>query len=114
MGIIIKRPIANAAWGAESVPRYGPTGWADAYSRRAQVMASAGPIPGAPDDRILLAMGFVFAHPEVDTAIIGTRNPSHMLANIELVEKELPIRTEVVAELHRRFEQLGNEWVQLS
>ena len=113
MGIIIKRPIANGAWGAQNVPRYGRSGQADEYFRRAQLMASAGPIPGAPDDRILLALGFVFAHPEVDTAIVGTRNPFHMLANIELVEKTHAIPREAVLELHRRFDQMGDDWVQL-
>jgi len=114
MGIIIKRPIANATWGAEQAPRYGRAGRADEYFRRAQVMARMGPIPSAPDDGILLAIGFVFAHPEVDTAIVGTRNPSHMLADIQLVEKGLPIHHEAVEELRHRFDQMEDQWVQLS
>ena len=116
MGVIVKRPIANAAWGAERSPtadlRYNRT-YADEYFRRAQVMAEMGPIPDDPDDRILLSMGFVFAHPEVDTAIVGTRNPSHMASNIEMVEKRLPISSEAVAELHRRFDEAASQWVQL-
>ena len=75
-------------------------------------MAQEGPIPGAPDDRILLAMGFTFAHPEVDTAIIGTRNPAHMLSNIRMVESMLPISTEAVDELQRRFDELSENWQQ--
>lgn len=114
MGIIIKRPIANAAWGAERAPRYGRAGRADEYFRRAQVMARLGPIPDAPDDRILLAMGFVFAHPEVDTAIVGTRNPSHMLADIELLERGLLIQREAVEALRLRFDQVEEQWVQLT
>ena len=110
MGIITKRPIANGVWGAERSPR----SYADEYFRRAQVMSQMGPIPGAPDDRILLAMGFVLAHPEVDTAIVGTRNPSHTLANIAMVENQLPIPTEAVEELHRRFDQVGQGWTQLT
>ena len=109
MGIIVKRPIANGAWGAER----SPSAYAAEYFQRAEVMARMGPVLGAPDDRILLALGFVFAHPEVDTAIVGTHNFSHMLANIELVEKHLPIAADVVQELSRRFDEVGADWVGL-
>ena len=71
-----------------------------------------GPISGAPGDRILLALGFVFAHDEVDTAIVGTGNPAHMLGNIDLLAR-LPIFDEPVQELHRRFDELGVDWVGL-
>jgi aryl-alcohol dehydrogenase-like predicted oxidoreductase len=108
MGIIIKRPVANGAWGAER----SPYGYAGEYFRRAQVIAEMGLVPRAPDDRILAAMGFVFAHPEVDTVIVGTRNPSHMRANIEQVESQLPIPDEFVDELHRRFGEVGDDWPQ--
>jgi aryl-alcohol dehydrogenase-like predicted oxidoreductase len=78
MGIIAKRPIANAAWGAAS----SPSGYADEYWRRAQAMQAEGRLPLAPDDRISLALAFTLAHDEVDVAIIGTKNPEHMLGNI--------------------------------
>lgn len=102
MGIIAKRPIANAAWCAPAGS--GPVDW---YRQRMQAMLDMGPIPGAPRDLITLALGFVLAHEEVDTAIVGTRNPEHMRANIRLVENELPLPAEVIQELHRRFERLG-------
>jgi aryl-alcohol dehydrogenase-like predicted oxidoreductase len=108
MGIIIKRPIANGAWGAER----SPYGYAGEYFRRAQIVSEMGPVPGAPADRILAAMGFVLAHSEVDTVIVGTRNPSHMQANIEQVETQLPIAAEFVDELHRRFDEVGDDWPQ--
>ena len=102
MGIIAKRPIANAAWGApeSSDP---VRGW---YRQRAQAMLDMGPISEAPEDPILLALGFILAHEAVDTAIVGTGNPDHMKANIGLVENDLPISAKVVHELHRRFGQL--------
>ena len=103
MGVIAKRPIANAAWGASA----SSDSTRDGSRRRAQAMLDMGPIPGAPQDPILLALGFTLAHDEVDTAIVGTRNPDHMRANITLVENELPIPKEAVQELHRRFDQLG-------
>jgi aryl-alcohol dehydrogenase-like predicted oxidoreductase len=110
MGVIIKRPIGNGAWGAPK----SPSDYADQYWERAQVLEQMGPIPGSPDNRILLALGFTLAHSEIDTAIVGTQNPAHMQANLRWVEEELPIATEAVAELHRRYDEVGREWVQLS
>lgn len=108
LGLIAKRPIANAAWGA----RTSPSGYAAEYHRRATVMIRQGPVPGAPDDPILLALGFVLAHEAVDTAIVGTSDPAHMEANVRLVEEMLPISQEAVEELHRRFDRLGEGWSQ--
>jgi len=109
MGTIAKRPIANGAWGVSK----SPSAYADGYFERAQIMAGNGLIPNAPKDRILLALGFTLAHDEIDTVIIGTRNPAHMQANMELVEAELPINPEAVEALHRRFDEVGKGWVQL-
>jgi aryl-alcohol dehydrogenase-like predicted oxidoreductase len=108
MGIITKRPIANGAWGAPE----SPSEYADAYFERAQQMVALGPIPGAPDHRILLSLGFTFAHDGVDVMIVGTQNPDHMQTNLKWVETALPIAAEAVEELHRRFEQLGAQWEQ--
>jgi aryl-alcohol dehydrogenase-like predicted oxidoreductase len=108
MGLIAKRPIANGTWGAAQ----SPSAYAEPYFQRAQAMASIGAIPGAPADRILLALGFVLAHPEVDTAIVGTRNPAHMSSNLRLVERRSAVSVKVVEELHRRFDQVGQEWGQ--
>jgi aryl-alcohol dehydrogenase-like predicted oxidoreductase len=110
MGIIAKRPVANGAWGAPE----SPSGYADQYFERAQTMAAIGPLPDGLEHRILLALGFTFAHDQVDTIIVGTRNPDHMTENIEWVQARLPIDPVVVQELHRRFEQVGQDWVQLS
>ena len=106
MGIIIKRPIGNAVWGTPSRPSDSPSD----YFARAQEMAGMGPLPDDPEDPALLALGFIFAHPEVDTAIVGTGNLSHLTSNIEMVERDLPISTAAVEELHRRFDELGDGW----
>ena len=108
MGIIIKRPIANGAWGSTK----SPSEYAAEYFRRAQLMLEEGAIPESPDNRILLALGFTFAHPEVDTAIVGTQNPVHMKSNIDMVENQLPIALTAVEALHQRFDRLGQEWYQ--
>ena len=114
VGMIAKRPIANGAWGSPSSPtahlRWG-SDYGDEYWRRSQAMASLGPLRGAPKDPVALALGFVFAHPQVDTAILGTRNPDHMRSNIDLVEGGLPLGESVVEELCRRWNELDEGWI---
>ena len=106
MGVIIKRPVANGAWGRAD----SPYSYADEYFRRAQIMRETGPIQGEPEDPILLAFGFLFAHDEVDTAIAGTHNPAHLRANVEMLEKDLRVSAETVEELYRRFDAVGSDW----
>ena len=119
MGLIIKRPIANGAWRSAASPtanrRYPPMRhYGDEYYRRAQLIAGLGPIPGEPDDRFHAAMGFVLAHAEVATMVLGTQDPSHMRANIALIKGDPVLATATVAELQRRFDQLGANWPQLT
>jgi aryl-alcohol dehydrogenase-like predicted oxidoreductase len=109
MGIITKRPIANGAWGASK----SPSEYADEYFSRARKMIELGPLPTEVDHRILLALGFTFAHDEVDVIIVGTRNPDHMKSNIDWVNSSLPIDPVLVEDLHRRFEKVGQDWVQM-
>lgn len=108
MGVIVKRPIANGAWGASMAP----STYAEEYFRRAQELLADGPLDAAPQDRILLAMGFTFGHSEIDTAIIGTQNPAHMRSNIDMVESQLPISDLAVRELHARFNEHDTDWIQ--
>jgi len=108
MGIIAKRPIANAAWGAET----SPSSYADEYFRRAEIMQEEGAVPGAPDDLVLMALGFTLANQSVDTAIVGTSDPDHMQENIRMVEQELPIAEEAVQALKDRFYEFDSEWLQ--
>ncbi len=116
MGIIIKRPIAGGTWGAV---RRGKTeqrvrGYDDTYFDRCTQMARLGAVPGEPADPVEFALGFVFAHPEPDVAIIGTKNPRHMESNIKLAERGERLDSRAVGELHRRFESLGRDWRQLT
>ncbi len=114
MGVIAKRPIANAVWSvARRDGRSGEvTGYGAEYFKRALEMTEKGPIDGEPDDPIATSIGFTFAHPEISTAIVGTANPAHMRSNIELVESGADIPSVVVEELHRRFDELGGDWAQ--
>ena len=112
VGIIGKRPIANAVWRSGKSPA-DYVAVRTLFAERAEAITAMGPIPGEPDDPIATALGFVLAHEEVNTSIVGTRNPAHMLENIQVLETQLPIPESVVEELHRRFDEIGMEWVSL-
>ncbi|MDA1189539.1 MAG: aldo/keto reductase [Chloroflexi bacterium] len=114
MGVIAKRPIANGAWGVKQSPSLSlkfQKWYADEYFKRCQAMAAEGPLPWDSGDGILMALGFVFAHSEVDVAIVGTRNPDHMRNNIALLD-ELPIPQQAVQELRNRWDKLDDGWEQ--
>ena len=118
MGIIIKRTIANGAWGSERSPtadlNYGPMRtYGDEYFRRVQIMIQEGPVQGVPENRILTSIGFVLAHEEVSTALVGTQNPDHMTSNIDIANDQFPIPQEVVEEFQRRFDKYEDDWRQL-
>ena len=42
--------------------------------------------------------------------IAGTKNPDHLADNVKMVNEALPIDPGVVAELQRRFDELGDDW----
>ena len=112
MGIIAKRPIANMVWARALRGDSGgdETGkWVERM-RRARIMVDMGPLPGAPEDPVALALGFVYAHPDAHTSIVGTRSHAHMLANIRATEEHGILAAEVVDELHRRFDSVGRDW----
>ena len=114
MGTIIKRPIAGGSWaksrGDASKPQV--RGYDEPYLERATVMRALGTIENEPDNGILTSLGFTLANPNVNVAIVGTKDPSHMETNIGQVDNELPIPTAVVEELHSRFEKLDTDWAQ--
>ena len=86
LGVIAKRPIANAAW-KESGDQPGFYGnYASAYHDRLKQMklnpADLG-IAGSPKEAWPeLALRFTLSQPGVHTAIIGTTNPANARANI--------------------------------
>lgn len=112
MGLIVKRTIANSAWGA-AAGASNPSSQFNNNVERTRNMAALGPIANAPADPVLLALGFTLAHDDVDIALVGTTKAEHLQDNIRRVEKELPIPAVVVQELYRRFQAIGGDWRQL-
>ncbi|MBT7078752.1 MAG: aldo/keto reductase [Chloroflexi bacterium] len=114
MGLIVKRPIGNAVWGADADPRpyeHIPE-YTMEYTRRAGVMGEAGLLEDDPNDRIRLALGFTFAHPEVDVTIVGTQRPHHMKSNLEMVSEPLGVTEATVSDLHARWDKFAVGWEQ--
>ena len=110
LGLIAKRPIANAAWGAVT----SPSEYANEYFERAKTLLKLGPVVDSPDDRFVLSIGFVLGHEEIDTAIIGTSNSEHLIENVKVIENKLPISNSTILDLHRRFDNEGKNWKQLT
>lgn len=82
MGVIAKRPIANAAWlkGRFSVPEYERQYWRRLRKLNYPILRDgAAASVGA-------ALKFTLAAPGVHTAIIGTTNPSRWAENAKLIE----------------------------
>ncbi len=109
MGVIIKRPIGNGVWGRSAAP----SPYAQQYFERMRAMSAQGALDGE-DDPIRMAMGFTFAHPEVDTAIVGTTNLRHLQSNAAMLDKGLSIADETLNTLVDRFAELGEDWRQLT
>ena len=114
MGTIIKRPIGGGTWARARRGEPTPRNYDNQYLDRAKEMAADGQLPGEPENSILLALGFTLGHPEVDVAIVGTKNPAHMASNIEIVEKQLPIEQQTIDALHERWDKHSGEWRTLS
>jgi aryl-alcohol dehydrogenase-like predicted oxidoreductase len=103
MGVIAKRPVANAPW------RYAerPVGdYAEEYWLRLQAM---GLQPG-PFEWQELALRFAAFTPGVHTCIVGTANIEHLRRNIELVGRG-PLPADTVAQIRAAFAQHDDNWV---
>ncbi len=114
LGVIAKRPIANAAWRALESPSVSsaPSNYAEEYYRRAQVMGDLGKLTDEPEDRILTSMGFVFSFDQVNVSIIGTQNLNHLKSNINMYNQSLPIPKATIEDLCLKFDKVGRDWQQ--
>jgi aryl-alcohol dehydrogenase-like predicted oxidoreductase len=82
MGVIVKRPIANAAWRSGKPPE---NPYHSVYWERLQKLAY--PFLGeAVDSTVGTALRFTLGQPGVTTAIVGTQDPARWAANARLLE----------------------------
>lgn len=102
LGVIAKRPIANAPWRYAECPRGD---YAEEYWWRWQTM---GLDPrGLPWDA--LALRFAAYTPGVHACIVGTANLAHLRHNVTLVEQG-PLPADQVAAMRQAFKQHDPGW----
>ena len=105
MGIIAKRPIANAAFNRPA----SPYSYADEYWQRAQRFT----LPeGAPADGVALALRFCHSFDYIDTAIVGIDSLDQLRSNIAQVAAG-PLPSSVLTSLREQFREHGQDWSQL-
>lgn len=102
MGVIAKRPIANAPW------RYDqrPVGeYVLPYWDRLQVM----PLPTEAFTLQELALRFVGFDARVPNIIIGSSKMEHIKENLAILEKG-PLPEDILAEIKEAFHRHGKDW----
>lgn len=97
LGVIAKRPIANAAWTWE--PPVGD--YAHDYHERLEGLAYDELDAG-------LALRFTLAVPGVSTAIVGTSRPGRWAENAALIDTPLPEGR--YEQIRARFAEVGTDW----
>ena len=107
IGVLAKRPIANAAWKEIDQQAGLYKSYAKTYYDRLRAMklnptemGFAGPIDEVWPE---MAMRFTLSYPAVHCAIIGTTNPANAAANLRYAKKG-PLPEEVVRRIERYFD----------
>lgn len=98
MGVIAKRPIANAAWRSESEPT---DAYIVEYWRRLRKL-DYGFLKGDPAEAIGTALRFTLSQPAVHTAIVGTTKLNHLESNQRMAAMG-PLPPAQVADIRARW-----------
>jgi hypothetical protein len=108
MGIIAKRPIANACWRNRKAP--DKNDYARPYWDRLQELDYSF-INGNLDKSISIALRFTLSISGVCVAIVGTSNPDRWTENAKLL-KQGPLDTAIKKEITDKWKQRSDEsWV---
>jgi aryl-alcohol dehydrogenase-like predicted oxidoreductase len=117
VGVLAKRPIANAAWKDSSEQRGIYVDYAKTYAERLAKMSIAPADLGFPGDVGAawseIALRFTLFQPGVTTAIVGTTRTSNVERNLEVQSKgALPenVVTELAAAFRRAEAAAGEPW----
>lgn len=104
IGLMVKRPIANAAWKKLDDQPGMYKNYASEYTKRFAEMGMDPKKLGfdGPRDWPEIALRFTLSTPGVHTAIIGTTNPDNALANIRAAIKG-PLSVEAYAAIRGAF-----------
>ena len=107
MGVIAKRPVANAAWKEKNYPDYF---YIQEYWRRLQELKYDF-IRGSLSEEISTALRFTLSVPGVDMAIVGTTQTHRWQENAGMLEKG-PLEDHVFQAIRRRWQQVApSNWV---
>ncbi|MBC8134348.1 MAG: aldo/keto reductase [Fibrella sp.] len=110
MGVIAKRPIANAVWRHTSeadVPEYRKSYWG-----RMQKLGYDFLKTGDTDAITRTALRFALSAPGVTTAIVGTKNPERWAQNAALLADGATLSEMEFAEIRDRWQQIAEpDWV---
>jgi aryl-alcohol dehydrogenase-like predicted oxidoreductase len=107
MGVIAKRPIANAVWRNAAKP---DNAYYHVYWDRIQKLAYPF-LRGDPREAIAVALRFTLSVPGVDTAIVGTTKPGRWRENADLLEAG-PLPPEQFEQIRRRWQEVADAtWV---
>lgn len=109
VGIIAKRPIANAAWKDLATQPGMYKNYAKEYSQRFSAMGLSPADLGFGGDPATawpeVALRFTLSFPQVSTAIIGTTRLENARRNIEIADKG-PLPTDTVAAIRAAFRRV--------
>jgi aryl-alcohol dehydrogenase-like predicted oxidoreductase len=107
MGVIAKRPIANAAW---RYPHKPENAYHQPYWERLRKL-DYDFVRGDPNDAVATALRFTLGAPGVVTAIVGTTKPGRWRENADLLAAG-PLPTEQVAKIRARWRHIADTgWV---
>jgi aryl-alcohol dehydrogenase-like predicted oxidoreductase len=109
VGVIAKRPVANAAWKGMAGRSGIYVNYVQEYVRRFDgIGLKAADLGFADADWPEVALRFTLSFPEVSTAIVGTTNPTNARANLAYAAKG-PLPADVVAKIRAAFKQADPE-----
>lgn len=107
MGVIAKRPIANAVWRHTRKPE---NGYVLPYWERLQALEYPF-LKGFRNEAAALALRYTLAVPGVTTAIVGTTRPGRWRENAEMLAAG-PLPAEQFQAIRDRWEVVASpEWV---
>ena len=105
MGVIAKRPIANAAWKEPGVGAYGRPYWERLQKLQYDFLKLSS------DEIASIALRFTLAQPGVSTAIVGSKNPSRWKQNSAYLEAG-PLEPGIIQAIRTRWIEVAEpEWV---
>lgn len=102
MGVIAKRPLANAPWRFSNCP----TGnYCETYWHRMKAMNLN--LDLDIEEAALRFSAFTYG---VDSVIVGTTNPKHLLRNVDIISKG-KLSDDVVFHIRETFKKHDNNWL---